>query len=75
MGKKAVYHPFFSKYIKHGEGKIILKKAGINGGQLNNWKNFYNTPNCKSIKWLLQAIAEHKGLDFNTLLVEYFKTV
>ena len=75
MGKKQNYHPFFSKYIKRGEQEIILKKAGIHVSQLNKWRKELNTPNCKSIKWFLMALAEYKGLDFDKLLLEYFETI
>lgn len=72
---REVYHPFFSEHIKHGDAQIILKKAGINATQLGNWKNCINSPRCDMIKWIIEAIADHYKKDFNTLLVEYFKTV
>ena len=75
MGKKQNYHPFFSKYLEKGDQKIILKKAGIHVSQLVSWKKNLNTPNCKSIKWFLLALAEYKDLDFDKLLLEFFETI
>ena len=61
---------FLSRYLQHGDQKILSQISGISESTIAAWKNDRNGPLICAVKWLLVAMSQYYQVDECNLWLE-----